>query len=145
MSLTAIAFWVVLLLLAGYAVVLYNGLVRLKHAVGKAWANIDVLLKQRHDELPKLVEACKQYMQHERATLERVIAARNAVASARERADVNALGKAESGLRAGLGQLFALAENYPQLKANESFQFLSQRISGLENGSPIAASCTTRR
>ncbi|MEL0550140.1 LemA family protein, partial [Raoultella lignicola] len=132
--LTAIAFWVVLLLLAGYAVVLYNGLVRLKHAVGKAWANIDVLLKQRHDELPKLVEACKQYMQHERATLERVIAARNAVASARERADVNALGKAESGLRAGLGQLFALAENYPQLKANESFQFLSQRISGLENG-----------
>lgn len=69
MSLTAIAFWVVLLLLAGYAVVLYNGLVRLKHAVGKAWANIDVLLKQRHDELPKLVEACKQYMQHERATL----------------------------------------------------------------------------
>ena len=97
MSLTAIAFWVVLLLLAGYAVVLYNGLVRLKHAVGKAWANIDVLLKQRHDELPKLVEACKQYMQHERATLERVIAARNAVASARERADVNALGKAESG------------------------------------------------
>ena len=134
MSLTAIAFWVVLLLLAGYAVVLYNGLVRLKHAVGKAWANIDVLLKQRHDELPKLVEACKQYMQHERATLERVIAARNAVASARERADVNALGKAESGLRAGLGQLFALAENYPQLKANESFQFLSQRISGLENG-----------
>ncbi|HBO9221933.1 TPA: LemA family protein, partial [Pseudomonas aeruginosa] len=102
MSLTAIAFWVVLLLLAGYAVVLYNGLVRLKHAVGKAWANIDVLLKQRHDELPKLVEACKQYMQHERATLERVIAARNAVASARERADVNALGKAESGLRAGL-------------------------------------------
>lgn len=115
MSLTAIAFWVVLLLLAGYAVVLYNGLVRLKHAVGKAWANIDVLLKQRHDELPKLVEACKQYMQHERA-------------------DVNALGKAESGLRAGLGQLFALAENYPQLKANESFQFLSQRISGLENG-----------
>ena len=109
MSLTAIAFWVVLLL-AGYAVVLYNGLVRLKHAVGKAWANIDVLLKQRHDELPKLVEACK-HMQHERATLERVIAARNAVASARERADVNALGKAESGLRAGLGQLFALAEN----------------------------------
>ncbi|WP_162953592.1 LemA family protein, partial [Pseudomonas aeruginosa] len=67
-------------------------------------------------------------------TLERVIAARNAVASARERADVNALGKAESGLRAGLGQLFALAENYPQLKANESFQFLSLRISGLENG-----------
>jgi LemA protein len=81
-----------------------------------------------------LVETCKQYMQHERTTLEQVISARNAVASAREKGDVSAVGHAESGLRAGLGQLFALAENYPQLKANESFQFLQQRISGLENG-----------
>ena len=117
-----------------YGVLLYNGLVALKHGVAKAWANIDVLLKQRHDELPKLVETCKQYMQHERNTLEAVIAARNAVASARDKGDVGALGQAESGLRAGLGQLFALAENYPQLKANESFQHLQQRISGLENG-----------
>lgn len=145
MSLTAIAFWVVLLLLAGYAVVLYNGLVRLKHAVGKAWANIDVLLKQRHDELPKLVEACKQYMQHERATLERVIAARNAVASARERADVNALGKAESGLRAGLGS----SSRWPRItrssrptKVSSSFPSAS---AAWRTGSPIAASCTTRR
>ncbi|MNZ23477.1 LemA family protein [compost metagenome] len=134
MSLFVVALWVIGILLAGYLVVLYNGLVRLKHGVSKAWANIDVLLKQRHDELPKLVEACKQYMQHERQTLEQVISARNAVASARERGDIGALGRAEGGLRAGLGQLFALAENYPQLKANESFQFLSQRISGLENG-----------
>ncbi|WP_271409058.1 LemA family protein [Pseudomonas sp. Q1-7] len=134
MSLTSVALIVVLLLIAAYAVVLYNALVRLKHGVGKAWSNIEVLLKQRHDELPKLVETCKQYMQHERTTLERVIAARNAVASAREKGDVGALGQAESGLRSGLGQLFALAENYPQLKANESFQFLQQRISGLENG-----------
>ncbi|MDH4609559.1 LemA family protein [Pseudomonas sp. BN102] len=134
MSLTSVALIVVLLLVAAYAVVLYNALVRLKHGVGKAWSNIEVLLKQRHDELPKLVETCKQYMQHERTTLERVIAARNAVASAREKGDIGALGQAESGLRAGLGQLFALAENYPQLKANESFQFLQQRISGLENG-----------
>ncbi|BAU76365.1 LemA family protein [Metapseudomonas furukawaii] len=134
MSLAAVALTVVLLLVAAYAVILYNALVRLKHGVGKAWSNIEVLLKQRHDELPKLVETCKQYMQHERTTLERVIAARNAVASAREKGDVGALGQAESGLRAGLGQLFALAENYPQLKANESFQFLQTRISGLENG-----------
>jgi LemA protein len=134
MSLTSVALIVVLLLVAAYAVVLYNALVRLKHGVGKAWSNIEVLLKQRHDELPKLVETCKQYMQHERTTLERVIAARNAVASAREKGDIGALGQAESGLRAGLGQLFALAENYPLLKANESFQFLQQRISGLENG-----------
>ena len=133
MSLTAVIVLVVLVLLGAYAVSLYNGLVRLKHGVSKAWSNIDVLLKQRHDELPKLVETCKQYMQHERTTLERVIAARSAVASAREQHDVGALGKAESSLRAGLGQLFALAENYPDLKANDSFQHLQQRISGLEN------------
>ncbi|UTW06848.1 LemA family protein [Pseudomonas benzenivorans] len=134
MSLSSVAFFVILALVAAYGVILYNGLVRLKHGVGKAWANIDVLLKQRHEELPKLVETCKQYMQHERTTLERVIAARSAVASAREQHDVSALGRAESGLRAGLGQLFALAENYPELKANDSFQHLQQRISGLENG-----------
>src|SRR5690606_10453343 len=95
MSLTAVAILVVLFLLAAWAVVIYNSLVRLKHGVSKAWSNIDVLLKQRHDELPKLVETCKQYMQHERTTLERVIAARSAVASAREQHDVGALGKAE--------------------------------------------------
>ena len=134
MSVTAVVMLVVLFFIAVYGVSIYNALVRVKHGVTKAWSNIDVLLKQRHDELPKLVETCKQYMQHERTTLEQVIAARNAVGSARERGDVSAVGQAESGLRAGLGQLFALAENYPQLKANESFQFLQQRISGLENG-----------
>jgi len=117
-----------------YTVGLYNGLVRLKHGVGKAWANIDVLLRQRNEELPKLVETCKQYMRYEQATLERVIAARNAVASASREHDMQALGRAESGLRAGLGQLFALAENYPQLKADERFRHLQQRISDLENG-----------
>lgn len=134
MSLFSVALIVVLLLGLAWGVIIYNALVRLKHGIGKAWSNIDVLLKQRHEELPKLVETCKQYMQHERNTLEQVISARNAVSSARQSQDVAALGKAESGLRAGLGQLFALAENYPELKANESFQFLQQRISGLENG-----------
>ena len=131
--LVAVAVIVLLILFAAWAVTLYNGLVRLKHGVGKAWSNIDVLLKQRHDELPKLVETCKQYMEYERTTLERVIAARSAVASAREQQDVAALGRAEGSLRAGVGQLFALAENYPELKANDSFQHLQQRISGLEN------------
>lgn len=134
MSLGTVAILVVIVLLAGYAVLIYNALVRLKHGVGKAWSNIDVLLRQRHEELPKLVETCRQYMQHERGTLEAVTAARSAVASAREQGDMGALGRAESGLRLGLGQLFALAENYPQLKANESFQHLQQRITGLENG-----------
>ncbi len=134
MSLSAVILLVLLFLVATYAVVLYNGLVRLKHGVGKAWSNIDVLLRQRHEELPKLVETCKQYMQHERATLERVIAARNAVSSAREQGDVAALGQAETGLRAGLGRLFAVAESYPELRASESFRHLQQRISGLESG-----------
>ena len=134
MSLFSVAVIVVLVLLVAYAISLYNALVRLKHGVSKVWANIDVLLKQRHEELPKLVETCKQYMAHERTTLEQVINARQAVSTARQQGDVGALGKAESGLRAGLGQLFALAENYPELKANESFKHLQQRISGLENG-----------
>ncbi|MAT49962.1 MAG: LemA family protein [Porticoccaceae bacterium] len=123
-----------LVLAAGYGVVIYNSLVALKHRVAKAWSNIDVLLKQRHDELPKLVETCKQYMGYEQDTLTRVIDARSQVASAREAQDINALGEAETRLRAGLGQLFALAENYPELKANEAFQHLQSRISDLENG-----------
>lgn len=124
----------VLLLIVGFGVVIYNNLVALKHRVAKAWSNIDILLKQRHDELPKLVETCKQYMTYEQETLERIIQARSSVASARESQDIDALGKAETSLRAGLGQLFALAENYPELKANDSFQHLQARISELENG-----------
>jgi len=116
-----------------YAIFTYNGLVSLKHNVSKAWSNIDVLLKQRHDELPKLVEVCKQYMQYEKDTLEKIIQARSAVSQARDRGDMGALGKAESQLRLGLGNLFALAENYPDLKANQSFQQLQGRISQLEN------------
>ena len=118
---------------AVYAVVLYNGLVSLKHTVAKSLANIDVLLKQRHDELPKLVETCKQYMQYEQQTLERVISARTHVAQAQQRGDIAALGAAEGELRAGLGHLFALAENYPDLKSNDTFRQLQDRITGLEN------------
>jgi LemA protein len=121
-------------LLALYGISLYNNLVRLKHNVSKAWANIDVLLKQRHDELPKLVETCKQYMGYEQQTLEAVMKARNAVAQAREAQDIKAVGKAETQMRFGLGNLFAVAEAYPDLKASESFQHLQARITGLESG-----------
>ena len=116
-----------------YGVTIYNHLVTLKHNVTKSWANIDVLLKQRHDELPKLIEVCKQYMGYEKDTMERIIKARSAVASAREKSDVGALGAAETQLRLGLGNLFALAESYPDLKADQNFQHLQSRISGLEN------------
>lgn len=117
-----------------YVISLYNNLVQLKHGVAKAWANIDVLLKQRHDELPKLVEVCKQYKQFEQKTLQRVIAARSQVQSAREGQDIEALGKAEGMLRMGLGSIFAVAEAYPELKSNEHFMQLLSRITGLENG-----------
>lgn len=116
-----------------YAITIYNHLVTLKHSVSKSWANIDVLLKQRHDELPKLIEVCKQYMGYEKDTMERIIKARSAVASAREKTDMGALGAAETQLRMGLGNLFALAESYPDLKADQSFQHLQSRITGLEN------------
>lgn len=121
------------LFLAGYLVLLYNNLVTLKHAVAKHLANIDVLLKQRHDELPKLVETCKRYMAHEEGTLTRITEARARVADAQSRGDIPALGAAETSLRMGLGQLFAVVENYPELKADKSFIFLQQRISGLED------------
>lgn len=122
------------ILIAGYVITLYNNLVALKHRVSQAWANIDVLLKQRHEELPKLVATCKEYMEYEQETLERVISARNMVSNAASNNDLAALGIAETTLRKGLGQLFALAENYPDLKANDSFRHLQSRISDLENG-----------
>jgi len=116
-----------------YAVVLYNRLVSLKHNVSKAWANIDVLLVQRHDELPKLVDVCREYMGYEQKTLEKVMQARAAVADARERRDLPALGRAEGALRLGLGGVYAVAENYPDLKADASFAHLQDRITALEN------------
>jgi LemA protein len=115
-----------------YGVFLYNALVQIKHNVSKAWANIDVLMKQRHDELPKLVETCKQYKEFEQSTLQRVTEARGQVQSARESHDIAALSSAESALRAGLGQLFAVVEAYPALRANEHFMQLLQRITSLE-------------
>lgn len=117
----------------GYGVLIYNSLVRLKHAVAKAWSNIDVLLKQRHDELPKLIDTCRQYMAYEKETLEAVMAARSHAEQARTEGDVKGVGRAESEMRFGLGKLFAVAEAYPDLKANESFRQLQQRISGLED------------
>jgi LemA protein len=116
-----------------YIITIYNALVSLKHNVKQAWANIDVLLKQRHDELPKLVETCKQYMGYEQETLRQVMEARAQAWSAREKGDVAGVGLAETKMRMGLGNLFAVAEAYPDLKANDNFRHLTARITGLEN------------
>jgi LemA protein len=121
-----------LVVAAVYVVRIYNGLVALRENVRKAWSNIDVLLTQRHDELPKLVETCKRYMAYEQETLERVMQARSAVFKAQGQGDVTALGAAEQQLREGLGRLFAVAENYPDLKADQGFRHLQTRISQLE-------------
>ena len=133
MSPIAITLLITSVLFVLYIIVIYNRLVNLKHNVGMAWSNIDVLLKQRHDELPKLVETCKQYMSYERDTLEAVMRARQAVSDAQQTTDLPALGQAESQLRLGLGRLFAVAEAYPELRASDNFRHLESRITGLEN------------
>jgi len=127
-----VLFLALLVVAAVYVVRIYNGLVGLRENVRKAWSNIDVLLTQRHDELPKLVETCKRYMAYEQETLERVMQARSAVFKAQGQGDVPALGAAEQQLREGLGRLFAVAENYPDLKADQGFRHLQTRISQLE-------------
>lgn len=119
-------------LLIGYIVTIYNGLVRTRNGVKLAWSNIDVLLVQRHDELPKLIEVCRQYMQYERDTLERVTQARSQVESARQSGDVASVNAAEGALRSGLANLYAVAERYPELKADAAFRNLAGRISALE-------------
>ncbi|MGY6213561.1 LemA family protein [Methylolobus aquaticus] len=118
---------------AAYLVLIFNRLVRLKHEALKAWSNIDVLIRQRHDEIPKLVESCKQYMTHERAALVEVLRARRAVAEASDARDMARLGAAEAQLRQGLSSVFAAVEAYPVLQADESFRRLETRIVDLEN------------
>ena len=112
-----------------YVVMLYNELVRLRNDNDRAWANIDVLLKQRHDEIPNLVATVKGYMQHERQTLESVAQARAAAIRA---ITISQKAQADLLLTGALRGLFAVAENYPQLKANDNFLRLQNRISELE-------------
>jgi LemA protein len=108
---------------------IYNGLVALKNSLTRAWANIDVLLKQRHDELPKLVKTCEGYMQHERGVFDKLSEARGALVKART---VGERAEAENLLTRALGGVFAVAEAYPDLKANQGFLQLQSRISELE-------------
>jgi len=120
-------------LLAGsviYTVILYNGLVRLRNENDRALANVDVLLKQRHDEIPNLVETVKGYMDHEQQVLTAVTQARAFSINA---ASIGQKAAADAKLETALRGFFAVAENYPQLKANENFLKLQTRISQLED------------
>jgi len=127
----AVFFGIIAIILL-YFITLYNALVNLKHEITRSWSNIDVLLKQRHEELPKLVAVCKQYAQFEQDTLLRVMEARQQLASHASQHNLPAVGQAEQQLRGLLGKVFAIAEAYPELKADQQFSHLSQRISQLE-------------
>ncbi|MBX6373992.1 MAG: LemA family protein [Acetobacteraceae bacterium] len=125
--------WILLglvVLIVLWLVVTYNRLVALRQTTGQAWSDVDVQLKQRHDLIPNLVETVKGYAAHERSTLDAVIQARNAAVSAH---GPEAQSMAEGALTGALGRLFALAEAYPDLKANTNFLQLQSELSDLEN------------
>lgn len=128
--------WIVLIIIAVLAVlliVIYNQLVALRQRTNQAFGDVDVQLKQRHDLVPNLVETVKGYAAHERETLEAVIQARNTAVSAEKSGDPAAMAQAEGVLGATLGRLFALAEAYPNLKADANFQQLQAELSNLED------------
>jgi LemA protein len=125
--------WVVLgviVVIVIWLVTLYNGLVAMRQRVNQSFADIDVQLKQRHDLIPNLVETVKGYASHERGTLEAVVQARNAAIAA---PGVEQKVQAENMLTGALRQLFALSENYPNLKASANFQQLQTDLSDIEN------------
>jgi LemA protein len=111
-------------------IVMYNGLVQLRNRIDNAWSQIDVQLQRRHDLIPNLVETVKGYAAHERETLERVVQARNQAISAQGPAEQ---GQAENLLTGALRQVFALAEAYPDLKANQNFLALQEELTTTED------------
>jgi len=116
-----------------YTMSLYNRFVSLRNNAVKAWSNIDLLLKQRHEELPNLVAACKEYMNHENDLFTKVTALRNEAETARQSQDVNNISKSEGALTLAVNGLLAKAEAYPDLKSSANFQQLMGRVSTLED------------
>jgi LemA protein len=129
-TIVSLAFLFVIFGLIAYVVMMFNGLIALKNDIIKAWANIDILLKQRHDELPKLFDVCKGYMDFERDTLQKVTQARSMYQQA---VSVDQKAQADQSMTSALRGFFAVAENYPQLKANDNFMRLQGRITDLES------------
>ena len=113
-----------------FVIFLYNSVIRLRNQVKNSWAQIDVQLKRRNDLIPNLVEAVKGYMKHEKSVLENVTKARSAILAAKT---VEDKAKASNMLSDTLKSLFAVSENYPQLKANENFMQLQEELAGTEN------------
>jgi LemA protein len=117
------------LAIVGYFITIYNGLISLKENIKKSWSNIDVILKQRHDELPKLISVCESYSEFETGVLDRLMKAREKYFKA---SGVAKKSEASNEVTAALQGIFALAESYPDLKANKNFMQLQDRISHLE-------------
>ena len=124
-----LVFVAILVVIGLIVAAMYNGLVQLKVRADNSWSDIDVQLKRRHDLVPNLVETVKGYAAHERTTLDQVVHARGAAVSAQT---PEARAQAENQLTGALRQLFALAESYPDLKANESFRELQGSLGGIE-------------
>lgn len=135
---------VIIVILAGWAVSIYNRLISLRNQVKNSWSQIDVQLQRRYDLIPNLVETVKGYMSYEQTTLKLVVEARNQAAEARKLleqqggptgtgASLKELIGAETALKGALGNIFALAENYPQLRATENMQRLQEELASTEN------------
>jgi len=141
MSTGSIVFLVLLVLVIGFAVVIYNRLVAFRNRMRNAFAQIDVQLQRRYDLIPNLVDTAKRYMQHEQETLAGVIEARNQAKAAEQRVaqqpenaeTMHQLSQAEGGLASALGRLFALQEDYPDLKADGTMRDLMEELSSTEN------------
>jgi LemA protein len=133
-----VIFIIVVVALIAYFVGIYNNLVTLKNDIDRSFSNIDVILKQRHDELPKLIDTCKGYMKYEQETLQKVVEARNAYGRASTPGDK---AQADNMMTGALKTLFAVAEKYPDLKADNNFMQLQGRITDLET--KIAGQRTT--
>jgi LemA protein len=128
---SALVLVVILVGLALFAVSLYNSLIRARNEVKNAWSSIDVQLKRRHDLIPNLIETVKGYAEHERGTLDAVVQARQQAVSSSGNVEERA--KLENALTQSLRSLFALAEAYPDLKANQNFLALQEELAGTEN------------
>lgn len=133
MALITIIILVLLGVIILWVIVTYNGLIKMRNRVAEAWSDIDVQLKRRHDLIPNLIETVKGYAAHEKQVFENVTAARAQALSAQEKGDVKGAAQAENMLSGALKTLFAVAENYPNLKANENFLELQRDLRDTED------------
>ncbi len=132
----AVIWWIILtvvILVVLWVIFVFNRLITLKNRVENSWSQIQVQLKKRTDLLPNLIETVKGYMRHERSLLQNITKARSAIITAQKKEDVRGMAKADNILTGALKSLFAVAENYPRLRANENFKLLQEQLEGIEN------------